>query len=84
MDGLNFNKDGTVTDHDGNHVGSHNGFEATEFFEREFKTLEEIEEALQKGIYEGHCPYRNEQERVATYNAMIKETMEEARQLDPV
>lgn len=53
MDGLNFNKDGTVTDLDGNHVGFHNGFEATELFERapKFKTLAEIEEALQKGIY---------------------------------
>lgn len=53
MDGLNWKQDGTVVDNDGNHVGFHNGFEATELFERapKFKTLEEIEEALQKGIY---------------------------------
>lgn len=53
MDGLNWHKDGTVTDLDGNHVGFHNGFEATELFERapQYNTLEEILEALQEGIY---------------------------------
>lgn len=53
MDGLNFDTDGKVTDLDGNHVGFHNAFEITELFEREprFKTLEEILEALQEGIY---------------------------------
>jgi hypothetical protein len=53
MDGLNFEKDGKVTDYDGNHVGTHNAFEITELFERapKFTTLEEIEAALQEGIY---------------------------------
>jgi hypothetical protein len=53
MDGLNFHKNGTVTDLDGEAVGTHNGFEITELFERapRYNTLEGILEALQTGIY---------------------------------
>ena len=53
MDGLNFKRNGEVTDLDGNHVGFHDESNATELFDRctRFATLEENLAALQEGIY---------------------------------
>lgn len=50
MDGLNFHKDGSVTDLDGEVIGTHEWVAPRELQPR-FKSLEEILDALKVGIY---------------------------------